>query len=32
MPGRPFNVFSDDMIDDLAALIDHARHEKTPDC
>ncbi len=21
MPGRPFNVFSDDMIDDLAALI-----------
>ncbi|MGE0862114.1 MAG: enoyl-CoA hydratase-related protein [Gammaproteobacteria bacterium] len=23
MPGRPFNVFSDDMIDELAALIDH---------
>ena len=21
MPGRPFNVFSEDMIDELAALI-----------
>ncbi|MBK8958979.1 MAG: enoyl-CoA hydratase/isomerase family protein [Proteobacteria bacterium] len=28
MPGRPFNVFSDDMIDDLAALI--TLIEKTP--
>ena len=23
MPGRPFNVFSDDMIDEIEALIEH---------
>ena len=29
MPGRPFNVFSDDMIDDLAALITRIENDTT---